>query len=146
MQFICFSELGVSAGTSRLALEGEGRRSYSVAGFDAAFRRGGFDWRAEYIQQRVGALQASAAPEGGIWKTWYTQAAYRIPSTQWEPVVRFGDFRSPHPDQKLRQWGIGLNYWLAPNAVGKLAYEFNKGEPGTINDADRLLVQFGFGF
>lgn len=139
-------ELGVSAGTSRLALEGEGRRSYSVAGFDAAFRRGGFDWRAEYIQQRVGALQASAAPEGGTWKTWYTQAAYRIPSTQWEPVVRFGDFRSPHPDQKLRQWGLGLNYWLAPNAVGKVAYEFNKGEPGTINDADRLLVQFGFGF
>jgi len=42
--------------------------------------------------------------------------------------------------------GLGLNYWLTANSVVKVAYEFNQGEPGTLNDANRLLVQFGFGF
>ncbi len=139
-------EIGLSGGTSRVAVEGEDMRSYSVAGTDVSFKRGPIDWRAEYIQQRVGDLATSVAPEGGVWKTWYTQLAYRIPETNWEPLVRYGDFKTPHADQKLRQWGLGLNYWLTANAVGKVAYEFNQGEPGTLNDANRLLVQFGFGF
>lgn len=139
-------ELGLSGGTSRVALAEEGKRSYSVAGADIAFKRGALDWRAEYIQQRVGNLASSVAPEGGTWKTWYTQMAYRIPATPWEPVIRFGDFKTPHADQRLRQWGLGLNYWLTANAVAKVAYELNRGEPGTPNDANRLLVQFGFGF
>jgi hypothetical protein len=61
-------------------------------------------------------------------------------------VVRYGDFTTPHPDQDLRQWGIGLNYWLTPSAVAKVAYEFNQGEPGTKNNADLFLVQFSYGF
>lgn len=139
-------ELGLSGGTSQVALDGERGRGYSVAGADIAFKRGAWDWRAEYIQQRVGDLANSVAPDGGTWKSWYTQLAYRIPSTQWEPVLRFGSFKTPHADQKLRQWGLGLNYWLSANAVIKTAYEFNRGEPGTPNDANRLLAQFGFGF
>jgi hypothetical protein len=139
-------EVGVSAGMSKIGLAGEGKRRYAVAGADVSLKLGSFDLRGEYIQQRVGALATSAAPEGGAWKTWYSQVAYRIPSTDWEPVLRYGDFKSPHADQKLRQWGVGVNYWLAANAVAKFGYEFNKGDPGSANDANRLLLQFAFGF
>jgi hypothetical protein len=139
-------ELGLSGGTGKVAVEGEARRNYSVAGADMSFKHGPIDLHAEYIQQRVANLASSAAPEGGTWKAWYTQLAYRIPTTPWEPVVRFGDFSTPHPDLNLRQWGIGLNYWLTPSAVAKVAYEFNKGEPGTVNNADLLLIQFSYGF
>ena len=85
-------------------------------------------------------------PEGGTWKTWYAQAAYRIPRTKLEPVLRYGDFKSPHADQSQRQWGLGLDYWFAPSAVGKIGYEFNSGETGTSNDDNRLMIQFAYGF
>ena len=140
-------EFGASAGTSRLAAPGDlPRRSYNVAGADFAFKRRSFDLRGEYIQQRVGDLATSAAPQGGTWKTWYTQVAYGIPATKWEPVVRYGDFNSPHGDQELRQWGLGLNYWFTANTVGKIGYEFNRGAQGTANDNNRLLLQFAYGF
>ncbi|ODV12971.1 MAG: hypothetical protein ABT20_03105 [Rubrivivax sp. SCN 70-15] len=143
-------ELGVSLGASRLAVQRddgtvEARRSYQVAGADFAFRRKALELRGEYIQQRVGDLASSVAPEGGTWKAGYVQAAYRI-TPQWEPVVRFGDFRSPHPDQRKRQWAAGVNYYVAPSAVAKLGFESNRGEAGTPNDSDRVLVQFAYGF
>lgn len=139
-------ELGVSAGTSKVAIMNEATRDYKVAGADISYRNSGLDLRGEYIRQSVADLAGSVAPEGGTWKTWYAQMAYRIPSTQWEPVLRYGDFKSQHADQKLRQWGLGLNYWITSNAVGKIAYEFNKGESGTSNNTDRLLLQAAFGF
>lgn len=145
-------EFGVSGGTSRVAVEPgggapvEANRSYDVLGGDFAYKWKGLDLRGEYIEQSVGDLATSVAPQGGTWKTWYAQAAYRIPSTNWEPVVRYGKFTSPNADQSLRQWGLGLNYWFAPSAVGKVAYEFNHGLADTINDNNRLLLQFAFGF
>jgi len=145
-------ELGVSGGTSKVAVDPGGgapvepRRSYSIAGADFAYKWKGLDLRGEYIAQKVGDLSTSVAPQGGTWKARYLQAAYRLPSTNWEPVLRFGKFTSPHADQGLRQWGLGLNYWFAANVVGKVAYEFNNGLAGTPNDNDRLLLQFAYGF
>lgn len=143
-------EVGVSFGTSRVAVQlGDGSiepaRSYRVAGADFAFRHKALELRGEYIQQKIGALVSSVAPEGGTWKAAYLQAAYRL-TPQWEPVVRFGDFRSPHSDQRKRQWAAGVNYYAAPSAVAKLGFESNQGEPGSANDRDRVLVQFAYGF
>jgi hypothetical protein len=143
-------EVGVSFGTSRVAVQlddgsVEPGRSYQVASADFAFRRKQLELRGEYIQQKVGALASSVAPEGGTWKAGYVQAAYRL-TPQWEPVLRFGDFRSPHADQRKRQWAAGVNFYAAPSAVAKLGFESNRGEPGTPNDSDRVLVQFAYGF
>jgi len=142
--------LGISGGVGKVAIaEGglvEPDRSYTVAGADVEFKAKGLNLLGEYIQQRVGDQAVSVAPQGGTWKSWYLQASYRIPGTGWEPVVRYGDHTTPHPDQGLRQWGIGIDYWFAASAVGKLAYEFNSGEAGTPNDEDRLLLQFAYGF
>lgn len=138
-------ELGVSGGTGRVAIPGESTRSYSLLGADASYMRGGLGLHAEYIQQGVGALSSSVAPEARTWRTWYAQLAYRIPSTKWEPVVRYGDYKGPYEEQQLKQWALGLDYWFTSSAVGKIAYEFNKGLAGTPNDVDRFLLQFGYG-
>ena len=144
-------ELGVSAGTSKVAVDLGGgviepERNYRVSGADLGYRWRGFDLRGEYIRQRVGNLDTSVAPDGGAWSARYAQAAYRIPGSGWEPVLRWGRFTSPHEDQKQKQLGLGLNYWVAANAVAKLGYERNRGLAGTANDANRLLVQFAYGF
>jgi len=143
-------ELGLSGGVGKVTIDNGGMiepdRSYTVAGGDFGFKAKGLDFRGEYIQQRVGNQDQSVAPQGGTWKAWYLQAAYRIPGTGWEPVVRYGKHTTPHLDQGLRQWGIGIDYWLTASAVGKLAYEFNSGEAGTPNNDNRLLVQFAYGF
>lgn len=140
-------EFGVSGGISKLvAAAGEDKRNYNVAGADFAYKWKGFDLRGEYIKQSVGDLTTSVAPQGGTWKTHYVQAAYRVPSTKWEPVLRYGKFTSPNADQSLKQWGLGVDYWFASNIVGKVAYEFNRGLTGTPNDNNRLLLQFAYGF
>ena len=90
-------EIGVSAATSKVAVTDdagftEANRTYDVVGADFAYKMTILDLRGEYIQSKVGALVSSVAPDGGTWKAWYLQGAYRIPNTKWEPAVRFGEF------------------------------------------------------
>ncbi|MBU0590423.1 MAG: hypothetical protein KJ852_12240 [Gammaproteobacteria bacterium] len=143
-------ELGISAGTSKVGVVPSGGtieslRSYSVSGVDFAYQRKALELRGEYIQQSVGNLASSVAPQGGTWKTSYVQAAYKLTS-KWEPVIRYGKFHSPLADQSKRQWGVGLNYWVTPSAVAKIGYEWNQGQLGTANNDDRLLLQLAYGF
>lgn len=143
-------EVGISGGYGKVAVSESGmtepRRRYNVYGADLEFKHQGLDVFAEYIRQHVGNQDQSVAPEGGTWKAWYAQASYRIPGTKFEPVLRYGDHKSPHEDQRLKQWGIGLDYWFAANAVAKIGYEINSGEAETTNDENRLLLQLGYGF
>ena len=144
-------EIGVSAATSKVAVVDstdaiEPDRSYSVLGVDFAYKMNALDVRGEYIESKVGDLAASVAPEGGTWKAWYLQGAYRIPNTKWEPAIRFGEYTSPHADQSHKQQAVSMNYWFTSNIVGKIAYEFNSGLADTPNDSNRLVMQFGYGF
>jgi len=142
-------ELGVSAAGGEVGPEGEEtlRRDYAVIGIDFAWKPGkDWDFRGEYVKSNVGSNAASAAPESAEWSTWYTQGAYRILSSKWEAVLRYGDFDSPHADDDQEQWGIGLNYWIAPNAVAKAGYESNKGITGSPSDDNRALLQLSYGF
>ena len=43
------------------------------------------------------------------------------------------------------RWTLGIDYWLRPNAVFKLAYRIDRSDdPG--EDANALLTQFAIGF
>jgi hypothetical protein len=143
-------ELGLSAARGKVAVVTDGTaeaaRDYDVLGADAAYQWKNLDLRGEYVQQKVGGLAGSVAPAGGKWKAWYLQAAYRLAPTKWEGVVRYGDYNTPHADQDQKQWALGVNYWFAPNLVGKIAYEWNKGLTGTPNDDNRWLLQAAYGF
>ncbi len=148
-------EFAVSGATGDVAvvendgadLEGDPKRGYTVFGFDANYRWSNLDLRGEFVSQEVDAAALSVAPENTKWETWYAQAAYRFGGdSNWEGVVRYTDFKSPHADDTQEQLALGVNYLIAPSAMLKFGYESNEGEPGEITDADRWIVQIAFGY
>lgn len=140
-------DVGLSAATGKVAglEETDVKRDYDVVGVDFTWRPAQFDLRGEYVRQKVGANAESAAPGAAAWKAWYVQGAYRL-GANWEPVLRYSRFDSPHADQSQKQWAAGLNYLFAPNIVAKAGYEFNDGLDGEPTDDDRLLLQLSYGF
>lgn len=140
-------DLGLSGATGKVAgiAESGVTRDYDVVDADFTWRPGQFDFRGEYVSQKIGDAAASSAPEGGTWKAWYVQGAYRL-GGKWEPVVRYGRYNTPHPDLDQKQWALGLNYLFTSSIIGKVAYEFNDGLDGKSSDDDRLLLQLTYGF
>jgi hypothetical protein len=159
-------EIGLSGATGKAAVNkndgesidivDEGDRDYDVYGADFSYelRSLDTDWlenmglRGEYIKSKVGSTEKGlAASEGANWTTWYTQAAYRIPFTQFEGVVRYTDFDSAVDINDQKQWGLGLNYLFSENFIGKVNYEWNDGKQGgTAAESNRLLLQMAYGF
>ncbi len=147
-------ELAISGATGDAAVveddgadvEGDPKRGYQVLGFDASYQWNNLDLRGEYVKQEVDPSPLSVAPEGGVWETWYAQAAYKFADGKWEGVARYTDFQSPHADDTQEQLALGINYLITPSALLKFGYESNKGEPGEITDADRWILQIAYGY
>lgn len=124
----------------------EPSRRYRVDGIDAAWHASkALELRGEWIRQRVGVAPGSVVPDAATWRAWFVQGAYRFGSERWETVVRYGDSVSPHGESTFSQTAIGLNYLFRPNALVKLSWEFNDSAHAEAN-ADRLLLQFAYGF
>lgn len=149
-------EIGVSGAAGKTsitnnggaAVTGEPTRDYSATGADAAYQVADVNLRAEYMKQKAGAAPTSLyATEEAIWKTWYGQAAYVVPTTKIELVARYGNLDAPGIVMDKKQTALGINYLFAANVMAKLTYEVNKGKvAGTAADADRTLVQLAYGF
>jgi len=152
-------EFGISAATGKATvtsiedgdsslLADERARDYDVLGADFSWNIRNIALRGEYVETEVGADTGigTAASEGATWETWYVQGAWRPWESQWELVVRYTDFDSPGNSQDQQQWAAGLNYLIASNFIGKIAYEFNDGENDSDADKDRLLLQMAYGF
>jgi hypothetical protein len=128
-------------------IAGEPARDYDVLGFDFAWRLDNFALRGEYVKTKIGEdTEGLTASDGATWKTWYTQASFRFPQTNWETVLRYTDFDSPHASQDQQQWALGLNYLFTSSFMGKLTYEFNDGQAGGQSDTDRWMFQLAYGF
>ena len=147
-------ELAVSGASGDVAvvendgtdISGDPKRGYQVLGFDATYQWKNLDLRGEYVKQEVDPNPLSIAPEGGVWKTWYGQAAYKFADGKWEGVARYTDFQSPHADDTQEQLALGVNYLITPSAMLKFGYESNDGEPGEVTDADRWIIQIAYGY
>jgi len=139
-------ELGVSGACCKVALPDEPDRDYYVFDLDGAWQWRNLNLRGEYVRTKVGSQIASVAPEGQSWESYYAQVSYRFLPTKFEPVVRYTNYDSTHADQDQKQWALGLNYVLAPQAIGKISYEFNDGLTDEPTDDDRFLLQFAYGF
>ena len=142
------SEVGLSLATGKVAGEDEpsATRDYDVYGADFTFKWKNIGVRGEYISQKVGSSSLSAAPDSARWEAWYTQAAYRFMPTKFEGVVRYSDYNANEDALSKKQWTLGVNYLFAPNAMAKLAYNFNDGESGTPADDDSFQLQLAYGF
>ncbi len=129
-------------------------RDYSVFGTDFVWFTGDISVRGEYVKSKVGADNSNGqtASSSATWTTWYTQAAYRLPGTKWEGVLRYADYDSPHANVDQTQIAIGINYLIANNFIAKLTYEFNDGNRDEITgvkyatNADLTELQLAYGF
>lgn len=141
-------EVGVSFATGKASGEGAlgetGNRDYDVVDVDFSWQVAGFDLRGEYTKTELGEGPAAGIdPAEKEWTAWYTQAAYRLPGTNWEAVLRYGGYEPP-TGVETRQWTPGINYLFAAHVIAKLAYEFN--DTDGVEDDDRLLLQIAYGF
>lgn len=141
---------------------------YNLWGLDAAYTRGPWTARFEYLR---GVRDAISAPDhDGMlevalprlrMKAWYGQLSYRLSGVtddpilgNFEPVVRYGEYSVVGLDALAeeaaeKRWDWGLNYWLAPSVVFHSVVQrrnFTARHPGE-NDADtRLLFKLAYGF
>lgn len=79
----------------------------------------------------------------------YVQLAYRPDQLEnfaknLEGVFRFDDVDQPGSGADRSRLTFGINYWLGPSSLGKVAYQVDDRDgPG---DANALLIQFAMGF
>lgn len=143
-------DVGLSGATGKAAdIEdpaNDPARDYDATGADFAWRPGNFEIRGEYIKQKIGEQPASTAPEGGEWEAWYTQIAYRFYPTGWEPVIRYGEYDTPHPSEDNNQLAAGINYWFAANVVTKLDYLSNDNPNTGFENNNAVMLQLAYGF
>ncbi len=148
-------EIGVSVAGGKLALLDNANsntllqkgRHYNAFGADVSYKWDNrLDLRAEIIQQQISHQSGSIVPQAERWKAWYLQAAYWIPSTQWEPVLRYGKFTSPISSQQQGQVALGLDYWFAPSIAAQAEYEMNHGQTGSDTNVNLFLIQLVLGF
>ena len=147
-------EIGVSLSGGKLVLldmaDGttvlQNGRHYNSLGADISYKKDNLDLRAEITQQQVSYQTGSIVTQAERWKAWYLQAAYRIQSTNFEPVVRYGKFTSPISNQQQGQLALGLDYWFAPSIDVQVQYDINHGQVGSGANANLFLMQLVFGF
>ncbi len=128
---------------------------------DSAFLKGLINARAQWVwshvgdfvydpngEQGFGPLEFNNNRNGG-----YAQLSYRPTHIDndyiknFEGVLRYDRFNQLHTPVGFdeQRWTIGLNYWVTPSAVLKLAYEFDD-KNGGARDQDAFLMQAAVGF
>ncbi len=140
----------------------EAQGDYNLWGFDAAYTKGNWDIRGEYLGADLKGLVDEDEPDEGprtlSWKTWYAQVAYRLSGLsdssfvdRLEPVIRYGELKASgdedlEEDSNEKRWNFGLNYWVTPSVVVKTGLELRNYEAEDRDDDTRLQFQLSYGF
>lgn len=98
--------------------------------------------------QGFGPLDFNNNRNGG-----YVQLAYRPTHVDndfiknFEPVLRYDRLNQLHTPVGFdeQRWTLGLNYWVTPSAVVKVAYELDNKNAGA-RDQDAFMLQMAVGF
>ncbi len=138
---------------------------FTLWGADAAYTKGPFDVRFEYLDAHRAAFFTPTAenpagtflPRLGM-KAWYGQVAYRLSGVgdssfihNLEPVLRYGEFRISGHDELEEEnaqdrFNIGLNYWLAPTVVTKTGVEWRDFKVPGVDSETLYQFQIAYGF
>ncbi|MFQ5853038.1 MAG: hypothetical protein ACE5JU_20965 [Candidatus Binatia bacterium] len=133
---------------------------------DAEFLGGRVDLRFEWVRQKIDDAVYTVDDEAFAFdnekKGWYVQIAYRptllaIPILEnLEGVFRYTrldwaegtplEEEEPGEGVDREQFSIGLNYWLMPSAVVKIAYNINDNLDGAAGEDNLLVIQVAYGF
>src|SRR6266480_237999 len=128
---------------------------------DSAFLRGLITARAQWVWSHVGRFVFDPDGEQGFGPLefnnnrngGYVELAYRPTHIDNDYIKNFeGVFRYDRLNQlhtpvgfDEQRWTLGLNYWVTPSAVVKLAYEFDDMNGGA-RDQDAFMMQAAVGF
>ena len=123
---------------------------------ELAWLKGILNVHAQWVWSLVSRPSASELPglqfpndrDGG-----YVQVAYRptkvaVPFlTNLEPVLRYDvmDQRKTPVGFDEHRWSVGLDYWLTPSTVAKIAYEWDR-QNGLGQNGRAFMLQFALGF
>lgn len=140
----------------------------SLWGADAAYTRGPWDVRAEYLNATRDAIATSFAGSNGVeilpdlkLEAWYAQIAYSLSDItshpvlqKIEPVVRYGEYKVNGLDKLAEEASeeridVGVNYWLAPSIVARGVVgwrDFAARPAGEPSSETRYMLQFAYGF
>lgn len=138
---------------------------YSLWGVDAAYTRGAWDVRVEYLNSELdsffgapshGAAMTALIPKTD-WEAWYAQIAYRLAGLtdmpilrNLEPVFRYGELDADGFDEfeedNEERFNIGLNYLFAPSFIAKASVEWRDFEDPSAEDDTRFIAQLAYGF
>lgn len=138
--------------------------SVKVFGFDAAFTKGPWDVRFEFLKSVRDPINSFEEEEEEIvmlpkltQKAWYAQIAYRLSELsdspfihRLEPAFRFGKVTAEgnhHLEEHAhKRTNLGLNYWIAPSAVAKFSVEWRKFFDEETLDEFLVQLQVAYGF
>ncbi|WP_428406795.1 hypothetical protein [Hyphococcus sp.] len=137
-------------------------------GVDAAYTRGSWNLRAEYLNAKRDPMNTAFEGSGGVaalpelaLEAWYGQIAYRLSGltdheviSRFEPVVRYGEFRITGlqglaEEAAEERLDIGLNYWIAPSIVARgvaQLRDFTARHDDEPDSETRFLLQLAYGF
>jgi len=111
----------------------------TMFGVDAAFRRNGFEVRAEMVSADQEVTGGSLKKTGG-----YAQASYLI--KKFEPVVRFSTRNMPGESKDNSRISFGFSYYLSAASAVRLNYHVNSEQSGFEKDNDVIIGQFTTNF
>ena len=128
---------------------------------DSTFLKGLINARAQWVWSHVGHLLYDM-DETGVPGSFtfdnnrnggYAQLSYRPTHIDndviknFEPVVRYDRFNQLHTPVGFdeERWSFGLDYWLTPSTVIKVAYELDD-KNGGARDQDAFMLQVAVGF
>lgn len=129
------------------SLDGLTGSDYDVVGLDAVWQTKKIDLRYEFVKTEMSETSIGGFDlQSAEWQTWYAQLAYKILPTKYEVVLRYTDFDSPHASADMQQITFGVNYLVASNFIGKVAFESNDNPNAGLEADDRFLLQLAYGF
>lgn len=137
-------------------------------GADAAYTRGPWDVRAEYLNATRDTIATSFAGSSGVeilpelkLEAWYAQIAFSLSGVtghsilqKFEPAVRYGEYKVNGLDELAeeaaeRRIDVGVNYWIAPSIVARGVVgwrDFAARPVGEPSSETRYVLQFAYGF
>lgn len=137
-------------------------------GADAAYTRGAWDVRAEYLNATRDTIATSFAGSSGVevlpelnLEAWYAQIAFSLSGVtshpvlqKFEPAVRYGEYDVNGLDELAeeaaeRRIDVGVNYWIAPSIVARGVVgwrDFTARPVGEPSSETRYSLQFAYGF
>ena len=111
-----------------------------MLGADAAYRRNGWELRAEVVHANQDATGGDLKKTGG-----YAQIAW-MATPKWEPVVRFSARSMPGTNQDQARVSFGLNFHVGPAAVFRINYHANIERTAFSSNNDTIKTQFAVVF